>query len=105
MEKKTQASVKSRKKRVGRILLAVSCIAVLAAVVYVMANGLGLIDSLDFGAGAYYYADIPAFQRYVNGDAYTSETPAWAIVLLFLVWGALMYRLWVWIDKKDSRKK
>ena len=26
------------------------------AAVYIMANGLGLIDSLDFGAGAYYTA-------------------------------------------------
>ena len=31
------------------------------AAVYIMANGLGLIDSLDFGAGAYYFADIPQF--------------------------------------------
>ena len=42
------------------------------AAVYIMANGLGLIDSLDFGAGAYYYADIPQFAKYVDGSYYKS---------------------------------
>ena len=49
------------------------------AAVYIMANGLGLIDSLDFGAGAYYYADIPQFAKYVDGSCYcllyTSPSP------------------------------
>jgi hypothetical protein len=65
-----------------------------------MAHGLGLIDSLDFGAGAYYYADIPDFNKYINGGQYVSEIPMWVIILLFLIWGFVMYRLWVWLDKR-----
>ena len=55
------------------IILAVTIVTAL----YIRGNHIGLIDSLDFGAGAYYYADIPEFAKYVNGDAYTSETPMW----------------------------
>lgn len=91
--------MKLRKHWKGAVLFVVLASVVVTAV-YIMANGLGLSDSLDFGAGAYYYADIPAFQRFVNGDAYTSQTPMWVLILLFLAWGALMYRLWVWADKK-----
>lgn len=89
-----------KRKRLKNVLLLAFLVAVVITAVYIMVNGLGLVDSLDFGAGAYYYADIPAFQRFVNGDAYTSQTPMWVLILLFLAWGALMYRLWVWIDKK-----
>ena len=32
--------------------------ALAAVVIYIMGNGLGLVNGLDFGAGAYYYADI-----------------------------------------------
>ena len=67
---------------------------------YIMGNHMGLIDSLDFGAGAYYYADIPEFSKYVNGEAYTSETPMWVLMVLFFLWGGLMYKLWIWLEKK-----
>ncbi|MDY2725263.1 hypothetical protein BHF70_06985 [Anaerostipes sp. 494a] len=65
-----------------------------------MSRHLGLIDSLDFGAGAYYYADIPQFAKYVNGNYYTSPVPMWVLITLFLIWGYIMYRLWIWVDKK-----
>lgn len=68
--------------------------------VSIMVRGLGLVDSLDFGAGAYYYADIPGFERFINGDTYQSPVPMWVLIVLFLAWGSLMYRLWLWIDKK-----
>ena len=84
----------------ARLALYAVIAVVLASAVYIMANGLGLVDSLDFGAGAYYYADIPGFQKFVNGDAYSSPTPMWVIVLLFLAWGAVMFRFWIWADKK-----
>lgn len=83
-----------------RVLAVTVGLVLLLSVVYIMANGLGLVPELDFGAGAYYYADIPGFERFVNGDAYHSETPMWVLILLFLAWGFLMYRLWVWMDKK-----
>lgn len=72
--------------------------------VWIMANHLGLQDSLDFGAGAYYYADIPKFQRFVGNNVYHTSVPSWLIFVLFLAWGALMYRFWVWVDERLERK-
>ena len=74
--------------------------AVLILTVYCMVNGLGLVDGLDFGAGAYFYADIPEFSKYVNGDHFTSQFPMWIHIALFLIWGAIMFKFWVWLDKK-----
>ena len=95
----------AKKKTVARVAFAVVGIAVLATVIYIMANGIGLQDDLDFGAGAYYYADIPNFEKIFDRDFYTASLPFWVYVLLFLVWGALMYLLWIWIDKGGKRKK
>ena len=69
-------------------------------VVYIMVNHLGLIDGLDFGAGAYYYADIPEFDRYVNSEAYKSPVSMWVIIALFMIWGWAMYRFLLWVDGK-----
>ena len=73
--------------------------ATLVTVIYIMANGLGLNPDLDFGAGAYYYADIPDFDK-TPEPKYSTSIPVWVHILLFLVWGALMYWLWTWIDRK-----
>lgn len=67
---------------------------------YIMFHGLGLVDSLDFGAGAYYYADIPDYDKYMHENAYANTLPLWVYIVLFLGWGYLMWRLWVWIEKK-----
>ena len=40
-------------KRVSTILKGAAAAAVLILVVYIMVNGLGLVEGLDFGAGAY----------------------------------------------------
>ncbi len=74
--------------------------AIAVLVLYIMANGLGLVDSLDFGAGAYYYADIPGFSKYVNGEHFKTQFPMWLHIVLFLLWGGLMYKLWTWLEKK-----
>ena len=94
-----------KKKIVARVALAVFGVAVLVAVVYIMAKGLGLQEELDFGAGSYYYADIPNFEKYLKWDAYKESLPYWVYVVLFLVWGALMYLLWIWVDRGRRRKK
>lgn len=65
-----------------------------------MLRGLGLSPDYDFGAGAYYYADIPDFEKHVGEGAYQSGLPLWAAILIFLGWGALMYLLWIWIDRR-----
>lgn len=69
---------------------------------YIMAHGLGLVPELDFGAGAYYYADIPEFQNYTDPAeaSFTASLPLWVYILLFLCWGYLMWRLWVWMDSR-----
>lgn len=69
-----------------------------------MANRLGLSDQLDFGAGAYFYADIPDYQKYVREDVYHTEIPYWVYVVLFLAWGWLMFRLWSWIETRGNSK-
>ncbi len=88
--------------RIKRIAKYLFYAAVLLSAGYIMSHHLGLIDGLDFGAGAYYYADIPNFQTYVNGSHYTSPVPMWFLIVLFLIWGALMYRLWIWLDRKTK---
>ena len=67
-----------------------------------MAFRLGLADGLDFGAGAYYWADIPQAEKIFRDGAYSPALPYWVYVVLFLAWGALMWRLWVWIEKKTK---
>ncbi len=92
--------MKSTLKKLMKILGIIFMIGVVAVVLYIMANGIGLIDSLDFGAGAYYYADIPQFSKYVNGEHFKSVFPMWIHIVLFLIWGVAMYKLWSWLDKK-----
>lgn len=93
----------TKKERVRRAIrrgiLIAAVLLVLGTVAYIMIHQIGLVDGLDFGAGAYYYADIPNFQQYISGDHYDAQVPMWGIIALFLLWGALMYRLWVWIEK------
>ena len=72
--------------------------AVLLVAVYIMVRGLGLSPGHDFGAGAYYYADIPEFEKYTGGKANPTSVPTVVYILLFLAWGALMWLLWKWVD-------
>ena len=88
----------SRKNRAGRIVTLIFAGAVLLAVLYIMVRGLGLSPDYDFGAGAYYYADIPSGEK-VPDAAVRTSVPLWVHILIFLGWGALMYLLWKKIDK------
>lgn len=89
----------SDKKKLFKVITVILAVVICIAAVYIMANGLGLVKELDFGAGAYYYADIPGFDKYVRDDAYDSQLPTWLAIVLFLLWGALMYALWKWVDR------
>ena len=91
-----------RRKRIFRAVTILTVVAVLGFAVWIMAHRLGLAPEYDFGAGAYYYADIPGFESVVREDAYRTEVPLWVHIVLFLGWGWLMYRLWVWIDGRKS---
>lgn len=90
----------SKRPTAAGIALLVTGGVILAAAVYIMVRGIGLNPDLDFGAGAYYYADIPDYAKRLDWDIYEAQLPFWVYVLLFLVWGALMYRLWKWIDRR-----
>ena len=72
---------------------------------WIMANKLGLVEGYDFGAGAYYYADIPTeqYSEIVNEDAYQTSVPKWIYSVLFFAWGWLMWRLWVWIETRGKK--
>ena len=78
-------------------------VAVLVTAGYIMFNHLGLIEGYDFGGGAYYYVDIPEFEKIVDQDAFKAKTPVWVHAVLFIVWGWLMWRLWLWIDGKSDK--
>lgn len=84
----------------AKVITAVTVVITLFCALYIMSRRLGLVPEYDFGAGAYYYADIPQYERVVRDDVYRTEVPYWVHAVLFLAWGWLMYRLWVWIDKR-----
>ena len=88
------------KKTAARVALLVVGGGSLAAAVYIMVRRLGLNPDLDFGAGAYYYADIPEYEKVLDWDVYQAQLPFWVYVVLFLAWGALMFWLWKRIDKR-----
>lgn len=88
------------RKLIFRTVTIIMAVAVLVTAGYIMFNRLGLIDGYDFGVGAYYYVDIPGFDDIVDEDAYHTSVPLWVHLVLFVAWGWLMWRLWLWIDRK-----
>ena len=88
-------------KNAGKTVTLVVGGAVLAAALYIMVRGIGLSDKLDFGAGAYYYADVPDFDKTLVPGQFVAALPFWVYLLLFLAWGALMYALWKWLDRRS----
>ena len=71
---------------------------VLCLALYVMLWNKGLVPGYDFGAGAYFYADIPDYDRIENPRAYAAKLPSWVYYAFFFAWGALMWALWKWVD-------
>ena len=91
--------MKINKKLIFRIVTVIMAVIVIIGAVYVMVNRLGLVEGYDFGGGAYYYVDIPNFDKVLLDDAYHAKTPVWVHVVLFFAWGWLMWRLWQWLDR------
>lgn len=91
---------KNRRITIGGAITIVFSAVVLAIAIYIMSRGLGIQEGKDFGAGAYYYADIPEFEKYLRWDNFSPSLPYIVYVVLFLVWGFLMYKLWTWVDKR-----
>lgn len=82
-----------------KLVTAVVFTAVVVLALYIMVNGLGLVPELDFGAGAYYYADIPEFEKYMPDDSTSGHKIL--VWVLFFVWAVLMWLLWRWIERKN----
>ena len=86
--------------KVATIILVVATVLV---AVYIMANGLGLVDGLDFGAGAYFYADIPDYEKVDADGCFVSRVPRWVHFVLFFIWGALMFWLWNKVENRTEK--
>ena len=89
------------KGRIFRVITIAVVVITLVLVLYIILNHKGLVPEYDFGAGAYYYADIPAdqYQEIDPDGAYHTSVPKWVFYVLFLAWGWLMWRLWCKIAK------
>ena len=88
------------KEKIFKVVTILVVVTILICAGWIMGRHLGLVAEYDFGAGAYYYADIPGFENIIKDEGYHTKVPYWVHVVLFLCWGWLMYRLWVWIDKR-----
>lgn len=91
-------------KKSGIILTIIVATAIVLLALYIMANRLGLVPGLDFGAGAYYYADIPEWEKYDRVD-FSTPWLTFSCIVLFLAWGFLMFKLWQWVDRHSSPRK
>ena len=90
------------KKKILPAVTAVVAVTVIICDIVIASRQLGIVEGYDFGAGAYYYADIPGFEKILNEDVYTAKVPMWVHIVLFLGWGWLMWRLWCWIEKRGK---
>lgn len=88
-----------KRKKIMTTVTVIVAVAVVICAVVIAAEGLGLVEGYDFGIGAYYYADIPGFEKIMNDDVYKTTVPLWIHIVLFLGWGYLMWRLWNWIER------
>ncbi len=82
------------------IIITIIMVAATLAAAFLICGHYGLIPGLDFGAGQYYYTDIPGWEKYFSAETPSEKCPRWLIFLLFFAWGYAMYRLWRWIDSK-----
>ena len=92
----------SKRNIVFKVITIIVVVITLLLAIWIMANQLGLVEGYDFGAGAYYYADIPAeqYSEIDHEDAYQTSIPKWIFYVLFFAWGWLMWRLWVWVERR-----
>lgn len=70
--------------------------------IYIMKNGMGLIDGLHFGSGSYYYSDIPGWEKiFYTSDSITPNTTHPLLFILFFIgWGTVSWKTWVYLDRK-----
>lgn len=83
-------------------IVQVFCVVMIATVIYIMYNGIGTIEGLNFGPGAYYYTDIPGWEKIFlspDGIRFNSRHPI-IFATIFVGWSIVCWKLWVWLDKK-----
>ena len=85
-------------KKVKRVVVFLIALMVICADIYIVFNHLGVVEYMDFGAGAYYYADIPDFHKYVPNLNLANENSILIYWILFAGWGILMFFLWKCVD-------
>jgi len=70
---------------------------------YIMYNGIGLIEGLDFGPGNYYYTDIPGWENIFFGknNARIGTDHPLLFFTLFFGWGFICYKFLSWLDRKN----
>ncbi len=92
-------------KMIFRVVTVLTAVAIVCIAVWIMTLQMGLDDQMEFGAGAYYYTDNPQLQEEVSRakHSFYSGIPTWIHIVLFLAWGWLMWRLWVWVDGKINK--
>ena len=97
----------NKNHRIFKVITILVVVITLFLAGWIMAHRLGLVEGYDFGAGAYYYADIPTeqYSEIVNEDAYQTSIPKWIYYVLFFAWGWLMWRLWVRVENGKRRTK
>ena len=88
------------KHKILPTVTAIVAVTVIICAIFIAYRQMGVVEGYDFGAGAYYYADIPGFETLINDEVYSSQIPVWVHVILFFGWGWLMWRLWCRIDNR-----
>ena len=90
----------NKNHKIFKVITIVVVVITLFLAGWIMTHRLGLVEGYDFGAGAYYYADIPTeqYQQIVNEEAYQTSIPKWIYYVLFFAWGWLMWRVWVRVE-------
>ena len=91
------------KRRIMRVSTIAVVVITLVLALYIILTRRGVVPEYDFGAGAYYYADIPTeqYQEIDPDGAYRTSVPKWVFYVLFVGWGWLMWRLWCRISRDE----
>lgn len=88
------------RKKLNSLVINTVMFLILGLVLYILFNNIGLVDNLDFGAGAYYYADIPDFEKYTDTVVVDTVIPTWIYGVLFIAWGIFICFVWRWMERR-----